>query len=285
MADRIAIITDSTNDLPQEIRAQYHIYVVPLTIIWGQDQYKDGVDLKPEDFYARLTMEPPFPTTSQPTPKDFLQEYEQAFQDGAAEIVVITISSAMSGTIESARSAAQGFKIPVHIVDSKSNSMSLGWQVLAAARVRENGGDAQQMIAAAEAVRKNLHYHIILETIDFLFSGGRIAGAARLIGGILHLKPQIRVNHETGAVEAGEISRTRSQAIERLYSSFFKHIDSSHPLHIAVLHNAALPEAEALAERVRQEFHPQELIISIVSPVLGVHTGPKALALCGYAED
>jgi len=94
--------------------------------------------------------------------------------------MVITISSAMSGTFDSARTAAEGYKIPVRVIDSKSNSMSLGWQVLAAARVRERGGNAQQMIEAANKVRQNLHYHIILETIDYLFRGGRIAGCRPL---------------------------------------------------------------------------------------------------------
>jgi DegV family protein with EDD domain len=282
---RIALVTDSTNDIPTSLRNKYQIYVVPLTIVWGENQYLDGVDMQPEEFYARLSSNSIFPTTSQPAPKDFLNTYKQALADGAEEIVVITISSAMSGTIESARIAGKNFQIPVYVVDSKSNSMSLGWQVLAAARSRESGGTAQQMIEAANAVRKNLHFHIILETLDFLFHGGRIAGAARLIGGLLHLKPQIRVNHETGSVEAGDIARTRSQAIDKLYASFFKLVDTTHPLHIAVLHNAALNEAEALAERIRREFNPKELIISIVSPVLGVHTGPKALALCGYAEE
>lgn len=284
MPKRIALVTDSTCDLPEEYRIKYQIYVIPLTIIWGKDQYLDGVDLKAEDFYARLAADSVIPTTSQPTPKEFLAIYQQALQDGADEIIVLTISSAMSGTIQSARLAAEGFKIPVHIIDSKSNSMSLGWQVLAAARQREQNSDIHQIFEAVDNVRKNLHFHVVLETIDYLFRGGRIAGAARFIGGLLHLKPQIRVNHETGSVEAGEISRTRGQAVERLYSSFFKLVDTTQPLHIAVLHNAALAEAEALAERVRREFNPKELIITIVSPVLGVHTGPGALGLCGYAE-
>ena len=285
MLNKVALVTDSTNDIPLELREKYQIFVVPLTIIWGKEQYRDGIDMKASDFYARLTLDEPLPTTSQPTPKDFLEKYRQAVLAGAEEIVVITISSAMSGTIGSARTAAEGFEIPVHVIDSKSNSMSLGWEVLAAARERERGGNAQQMIEAVDKVRQKLHFHIILDTIDFLFHGGRIAGAARLIGGLLHIKPQIRVNHETGSVEAGDIAHTRAQAINRLFTSFFNHLDTSRPMHIAVLHNAALQEAEALAERVRLEFHPQELIISIVSPVLGVHTGPQALALCGYSED
>jgi DegV family protein with EDD domain len=285
MSNRIALITDSTNDIPTELRQKYQIYVVPLTIVWDGKQYLDGIDLTPDDFYTRLSAEPTIPTTSQPTPRDFLKAFEQARADGAEEIVAIVISSAMSGTIGSVRTAAEGFALPVHIVDSRSNSMSLGWQLLAAAREREKSGDALRMVEAAEKVRKNLHYHIILETMDYLFQGGRIAGAARLISGVLKIKPQIRVNHESGSVEPGDISRTRSQAIEKLYTSFFKKVDITRPLHIAVLHNAALAEAESLAARIREEFNPAEMIISIVSPVLGVHTGPRALAICGYSEE
>jgi DegV family protein with EDD domain len=285
MSNRIALVTDSTNDIPAELRQKYQIYVVPLTIVWDGKQYLDGIELTPEDFYKRLLTDPKIPTTSQPTPADFLKTFEQAHADGAEEIVTIVISSAMSGTIGSVRTAAEGFALPVHIVDSRSNSMSLGWQLLAAAHEREKSGDALRMVAAAESVRKSLHYHIILETMDYLFQGGRIAGAARLISGVLKIKPQIRVNHESGSVEPGDISRTRSQAIEKLYSSFFKKVDVTRPLHIAVLHNAALAEAESLAARIRDEFHPAEMIISIVSPVLGVHTGPRALAICGYSEE
>ena len=285
MSKNIALITDSTNDIPSELREKYKIYVVPLTIVWDGKQYLDGVDLTAERFYERLATDPKMPTTSQPTPGDFLQMFEKARDDGADEIVVIVISSAMSGTIGSVRTAAESFSLPVYIVDSRSNSMSLGWQVLAAARERENSGNAQRMVEAAEKVRRNLHYHIILETMDYLFQGGRIAGAARMISGVLKIKPQIRVNHESGTVEPGDISRTRNQAIEKLYSSFFKKVDITRPLHIAILHNAALAEAESLAARIREEFHPVEMIISIVSPVLGVHTGPKALAICGYSEE
>lgn len=281
---KIAIITDSTNDLPGSLLEEYEISVVPLTIIWNGCQYLDGVDIQAEEFYQRLESDPNRPTTSQPTPGDFLKVYELAKQGGAEEIIVLTISSAMSGTIESARTAAVNFDIPVHIIDSRSNSMSLGWQVLACARARSTGADAKTMIYAAEEVRSRLHYHIVLDTLEYLFKGGRIAGAAKLLSGILKIKPQIRVNHTTGSVEAGDISRTRIKAIDALYSSFINKLDTSKPMRIAVLHNNALEEAKALATKIQAEFHPIELIIGIVSPVLGVHTGPGAIALCGYSE-
>ncbi len=285
MTGQIAIITDSTNDLPLDLREKYHIRVVPLTIVWGDRQYLDGIDITPEEFYAQLGTNPQHPTTSQPTPQDFTRAYENAVNDGADEILVVTISSAMSGTNESARAAAEGFSVPVKVLDSKSNSMSLGWQLLAAARAREAGADLEGMAKAADEVRNRLHYHITLDTLEYLVKGGRIAGAARFLGNTLNLKPQIRVNHQSGAVEPGDLSRTRARALETLYSSFFKKVDVTRPLRIAVLHNAAYEDASALADRITAEHKPLELVIGIVSPVLGAHTGPRAVALCGYSES
>lgn len=284
MTNKIALITDSTNDLPAELREKYDIRVVPLTIVWGEHQYLDGIDITPEEFYERLGTTPHHPTTSQPTPQDFIRAYETAASGGAEEILVITISSAMSGTIESARAAAEGFNLPVRVQDSKSNSMSLGWQLLAAARAREAGANLEEMAAAAEDVRNRLHYHIVLDTLEYLVKGGRIAGATKFIGNVLNIKPQIRVNHQSGSVEAGDVSRTRARALETLYSSFFKKMEPDKRMHIAVLHNAAYEDAKTLADRITTEFNSVEIISGIVSPILGAHTGPRAVALCGYSE-
>jgi DegV family protein with EDD domain len=163
--------------------------------------------------------------------------------------------------------------------------MGLGWQVLACARARETGMDVNGIVAAVDNVREHLHLHVMLDTLEYLFKGGRIAGAAKLVNNVLKIKPQIRVNHATGSVEPVDISRTRAKAIESLYSAFIKKIDLSKPLRIAILHNDALEEVKLLAEKIIAELKPVELIIAITSPVLGVHTGPQAIALAGYSES
>jgi DegV family protein with EDD domain len=284
MSYRIGLITDSTCDLPEEYLEKYDIQVVPLTIIWGEEPLLDGVDLKAEEFYQRLEVDPILPTTSQPTPQQILQSYEKAKTAGAEEILIITISSAMSGTHASALQAADLMDIPVQVVDSKANSMSLGWQVLAAARAREKGGDSKEMIRAAEQARESMVYIVSLDTLDYLHKGGRIGGASHFIGNLLHLKPQISVDHQSGEVAGGRRSRTRKKALIDLYRDFFAQVDLTKTLRIAVLHNAALEEAQDLARRIEEEFQPAELILSIVSPVLGVHTGPRAIAICGYTS-
>lgn len=284
MSHPIALITDSTCDIPAAWLEQYDITVIPLTIAFGEQTYLDGVDLQPRDFYARLGNDPHHPTTSQPSAGAFLEAYRQAADKGAAQVAVFTISSAMSGTIGSARTAAQESPIPVEIVDSKSNSMGLGWQVIAAARVRENGGNLDKMVAAAQHARENMAYYIALDTMEYLAKGGRTADAVRFLNAVLQIKPVIYVRHETGTVGASMPARSRKSAIDSVYREFFKRVNPDGNLHITVLHNAADDEAAALAERVRQEYHPAEIFINIVSPVLGVHTGPRALALCGYSE-
>lgn len=284
MPHKIAIITDSTSDLPEDLRAQYDIRIVPLFVIWGKEQLRDKIDISADAFYARLPNDPIHPKTSQPAPGDFLAAYETAKIDGAQEIVVLTISSAISGTYQSAKQAADLIDIPVHVYDSKSTSMGLGFQVLAAARAREAGADANAMLAAADKARQSMQFFVTLNTLEYLHKGGRINTASRFLGTMLSIKPQIYIDHQTGLIEAGQRARTRSKALEATYQDFFRGMDARKKLHIAVLHNAALAEAQEMAQRIREHYQPAELFITIVSPVLGVHTGPEAVALAGYAE-
>jgi DegV family protein with EDD domain len=190
----------------------------------------------------------------------------------------------MSGTIEAARRAAQDAGLPVHVVDGLNNSMGIGWQVVAAARARQAGGGLEEMLAAAGQVRQNMVYYVSLDTIEYLSRGGRISEAARFLDSIIHIKPLVYVRPNTGTVAASIPARSRKGALEVLYKEFFRHFSPGQGLHIAVLHNNALDEAQALAERVQGEYAPKEMFITIVSPVLGVHTGPRAVGLCGYAE-
>lgn len=285
MPHDIALVTDSTCDIPLEWREKYDIKVVPVNIIFDGTTYRDGVDMTAQQFYERLPKEPHRPTTSQPTPEAFLEAYREVKRKGAKEILSIILSAAMSGTFSSAQAAARQMDIPVHVFDSQNNSMGLGWQVIVAARTREQGGGLEQMMAAATKVRNHMVYYVSLNTIEYLASGGRIADAARFLNSLLKIKPLVFVKPESGTVGASLPARSRKLAIEGLYREFFKHINTKKPMHITVLHNQALEEAQALSERVKNEFHPAEIFITYASPVLGVHTGPLAIALCGYADE
>jgi DegV family protein with EDD domain len=280
----IAIITDSTNDLPDELILQHQITVVPLTIVWDNNQYLDGVDLKRDVFYANFGKDSSLPSTLPPKAQSFLEAFTAVTSKGASKIVVITMSSAMSGTYESARTAALGFKSPVTVLDSRSTSMGLGFQALAMARTAEAGGGIPDVIQAAARVRECIQMRVSLDTLDYVVKGGKISGIAGRIGSILKLKPQLRFNTETGSADPGDISTSREKALDALLNSTKKHLENSKPIHMAIRHNLVDVEAQQLADRIRQEINPVELSVGVMSPVLGIHAGPKAISLTGYSE-
>jgi len=276
---QIALFTDSTADIPADLLEKYQVRVVPLYVLWGGEELRDGVDLKNADFYRRLPQDPHHPTTSQPTPADFAQALEES---GADEAVIVTISDALSGTYDSAISAGKMVGMPVHVFDSRSVSMGVGFQVLAAARAREAGGDAQAMLKAAEQARAGLSVLFSVDTLDYLHKGGRIGGAARLLGMALQLKPMLEIHNVKGTVEAVERTRTRRKALDRIFAATFERIDPRKPFRLAVMHGNALAEAEALAERVRATYQPVELVMAEITPVLGIHGGPGTIGIGGH---
>lgn len=279
----IGIITDSTCDIPDALVEQYGIIVIPHTIIWGGNQYRDRVDLQPEEFYRRLVVDPQRPTSSQAGLPEFLQAYETAVMRGSKEIVVLTVSSAMSGAYQMALSAARMIKIPVHVIDSKGPTMSLGWQTLAAARARDAGAGVAEIVNCVDEVRKRLVQLVCMDTLEYLQKGGRIGDAVKWMGSLLQVRPLVSINHQTGRVEPVSLARTYHSVVEMMYNKFFGLLNDKDSLHIAVLHGNAFEKADELARRISDEYHPVELIINMTGPVLGINTGPNALALCGYA--
>jgi DegV family protein with EDD domain len=284
-SEKIAIITDSTSDIPSDLVKQYDIAVVPHTIIWGEKQFLDRVDLQPEEFYQRVQNGEPIPTSAQATEKQFLQTYMDVIRKGYRQILVITLSNKLSGAIQSATNAAKDFDFPVQIIDSLSVTMGYGWQVLAAARFRDMGMNMQQIVDKINEIRKSISLFVCMDTMAFLRHGGRIGDAARLLGMVLNIKPVVQVSNITGVVEEVGISRTYKKAIDMMYGKFFETMDKTKKMHIAVLHGNAFEEAEKLVERIYKEYNPVEIITSITGPVLGINTGPGALAIAGYTEE
>jgi DegV family protein with EDD domain len=278
---RIAIITDSTSDLPVDLVREHDIHVIPLYVLWGGEQLRDGVDIDHATFYGRLPTDPAHPTTSQPTPADFVNVMESIDAD---EFVAICISEKLSGTIASVNAAKSMLDKPLHVVDSASVSMGLGWQVLAAARARDQGGSVQEIIAAAEEVRSKLEVVFTVETLEFLHRGGRIGGAARLLGTALQLKPLLTIRTSAGVVESLDKVRTRKRSLARILEHISENVDTSRPVHAAVIHAEAEAEAEALLQDLRSRLGNAELVIAHITPVVGTHGGPGCIGIAAYAE-
>ena len=184
-----------------------------------------------------------------------------------------------------AKTAAEQAEIHVYVIDSKGPTMSLGWQVLAAARARDEGSGTEEIIQKSAQVRDNLVQIVAMETLEYLKTGSRIGDAAKWVGNILNFKPIIFINHQTGRVEPIVLARTHKSAFNMLYKKLFDAINTDNHLRFIVLHGNALEEAQELAEQIRAEINPVELIINITGPILGVNTNTGALALCGYSES
>jgi DegV family protein with EDD domain len=174
--------------------------------------------------------------------------------------------------------------VPVHVFDSRSLSLGLGFEVLAAARVRDQGGDVKAMLAAAERVRQGLSILFTVDTLDYLHKGGRIGGAAKLMGTALQLKPMLVVDNVTGLIDAAERTRTRKKALQRVVEATFERVDPSKPVRVGVLHADARDDAQAIFNEIKVKYNPVELIMSEITPVLGVHGGPGLVGVGAYNE-
>ena len=269
----VHIVTDSTSDISKELAEEHGITVIPLTISFGTESYRDGIDLSADEFYARLQITKALPTTSQPPPALFQHAYEHLVTRG--DVVSIHLSHKFSGTIETARAAARDVAPDkISVVDSTSVSMGLGMCTIAAARVAKAGGTREACTAAAESVAGRLRIAVAFETLEYLRRGGRIGRARAFLGGLLRLKPILTVKDgETFPVTR---VRSRAKALDELFAlcAVDKRIDE-----IAIMHTTTPEDAASLADRARAAHPGIRLYVGRFGPVLGVHGGPGMLGL------
>ena len=279
----VTIITDSTAYLPPELLQQYNIQIVPLTVIFGEESFRDGIDLSPAEFYNRLQKTDRMPTTSQVTVGVFKEIYTNLHQAGS-EILVITISGKLSGTVESAEQARALIpEAQIEIVDSLSTTVEQGFIVLAAARAAANGADLATCKASAEQTRARTGVVFAVDTLEFLHRGGRIGGAKRFMGTVLNIKPILTINAE-GRVDALEQTRTRKKSINRLVEIVAERVSGKSNLRLAVSHANALEDAQTLLNMASELLGPVETFLTELSPVIGTHVGPGTVALA-YDSD
>jgi DegV family protein with EDD domain len=278
---KVAIVTDSTAYIPKDLLEEYNIEVVPQVLIWGEETYRDGVDIMPDEFYKRLEKTDIMPSSSQVSVPDFQELFARLHQDGR-EILTILISDALSGTIASAIQAHEFVpEARVEIVDSASTAMEMGFHVLAAARAAVDGATLEECKAIAMKAQQHSGVVFAVDTLDFLHRGGRIGGGKRFLGTVLNIKPILEVRD--GRVEALESVRTRKKAINRLVEIVDERINGQTPIHLATLHANAESEAIDLLKIAKKRLGAEETILSEVSPVIGTHAGPGTVGLAYMA--
>lgn len=271
----IKIVTDSTADIPSALAKELGITVVPLYVRFGDETYRDRVDITEDEFYQRLMNDPIHPNTSQPTPQDFVNVYRELSQQ-ADGIVSIHISSKLSGTCNSALQAKElvATECPVEVVDSEMVSMGLGLLAIEAATFANSGKGLQQVVEEVKQLISSTHVWALFDTLKYLALGGRIGKAKALLGSVLNIKPLL-VMKDGEMAPAGQV-RTRAKGIGVLCDFVNKVIDIQD---LAVVHSTTPDEAQVLVDRIGAMFDKNRIRLARLSSTLGVHAGPGALVV------
>lgn len=277
----VAVVTDSTADLPTDLVEAIGLRVVPLSVTFGDESLIAGVTLSSEAFYERLAVADRIPTTSMPAPAWFEEAYADCVDDGHDAIVSIHCSSALSGTVGLARDRGARVPIPVEVVDSRLVGGSLGLAALAAHRKARSGGSVPEVVAAAERVRREARSLIVVDSLEYLRRGGRLTGAQAALGTAMRVKPLLHMTDE-GTVEVLERTRTWSRAMDRVVQLATETADGS-PVDALVVHAVAPERAEELTERLAAAVTLHELHRALIGPIVGTHVGPGAVGVAVVA--
>lgn len=277
-----ALVTDSSCSLPREFVEEYRVTVVPIQLEWQGRFVSDGVDVTPAEVYAHLRADPTATIkTSTPTPADFIQVYRRLLKR-YEQVLSIHLAGTLTSVVEIARQAAAELEEGrVVVVDSSTASMGLGFAVLAAARVRERGGDRTEAAGEAAAVGEACRLYGLMETLKYVKSSGRLRGAGMKAGSSLRLRPVIVVG--SGEVRLVGVVRTRKRGIDKIVD-LARERGRGLPAHVSVVHAGVPEDAETLAARLPRELDCVEMIVSAFTPVLGGHTGPGFIGVALYTE-
>lgn len=278
---KVKIVSDSSANIPQNIVNELEIEILPLTLIWEGKEYRDGVDITPDEFYTRLATSSNMPKTSQVT----MHEYQQLFQrllDEGYEVLNLGISSEISSSYQSAEAALANFKgKPVEIIDTKLVSMALTFQVMTTARAAQAGASLAECKQIALDAYDKIGVYFTVDSLKYLAAGGRINSAKRLLGTALNIKPLLSIRD--GKIELVESVRSKKKAITRMVELVERDINGRKPVRISVFHALEQETAEKLQAELNEKFQVEEGIISNVSPVIGAHVGPGTISIAYMA--
>ncbi|HWO88433.1 MAG TPA: DegV family protein [Gemmatimonadales bacterium] len=280
----VAVVADTGCDLPDELVDRHGIGLVPLQVILDDRVYRDRLDIAPSDFYRRLRAGA-VPTTSQPTVAQFSEAFQHACA-GAESVVAVILSGALSGTFANAESARRALgHSRLHLFDSRTVTLSQGMLAIRASELAEAGWSAAEIVSELARIREQSGMFFTVDTLENLIRSGRVSRARGWLGGLLGLKPILTIDSEGRVVP---VDRVRGR--ERLLPRVLELLDQSLPpryerLRMAVVHADVPDVAARVREAVRDRYHPLDVIVQPVTPVLGAHAGPGAWAVCWQLED
>jgi len=281
-AANTAIVVDSTADFPEAPDRYANWRIVPLSVRFGAESFRDYVELGPEEFYARLRESPVTPTTSQPTPWDFRTVYEELA--GYERVYSLHIAGTLSGTVESARQAAAEFGDRVRVVDTETASAAVAMLGLSVQRRLDRGTTDEEIDALVERHRRDSQLIFTLDTLDYLARGGRIGRAAAWTGQLLKVKPILTIRG--GEVIPLKRVRGNRRAFQEFIDAFDAGSSEGRSLRVSIAHANAPDRAEALRELVRRTRPEAQLeLVTTLGPVVGTHAGPGTVGLFWFEDD
>ena len=277
----VKIVTDSSSDIPTEIAKNLGITIVPCYVRFGKEVFRDGVDLNTEEFYKKLAVSDIHPNTAQPSPGDFLDFYNKLV-DSTESIVSIHISSKLSGVYNSALQAKKlvDSKCQIEVVDSLFNSAGLGLITIAAAKLANSGAKIQSVLEEVAKAITQIRMLGIFDTLKYMIRGGRITKLKGTIVSVIGVKPML--TFRDGEVVQAGLARTYSKGVDKLVA----YVKSNLPItDLSIVHSAFLEGATGLKRRLADIFPEEGILISELSPALGVHGGPGVLLVAIRRSD
>jgi len=276
----VRIVTDSACDLTSAEAAELGVQVVPLSIRFGSDEFTDREDLSVEEFYRRMAESSDLPETAAPSPGAFEAAFRRAASDDGDAVVCINLSGGLSATIESARNAARALEgeIDVRVVDSRTLTAGQGTIVRQAALAAREGATADEVMVLVDDLVGRTRVYAALDTLDNLKKGGRIGGAAHLVGSMLSIKPLINISG--GTVEEASKQRTRKKALLWLRDQLYKERGVTH----LSVYDGEAPDVAEFLELIGDRFPSDEINTGRIGAVIGAHGGPRVLGICYVVE-
>ena len=280
---KIAIITDSTSDIPEDMVKELDLKIIPLTVNFGEESFLDnGKDINKKDFYNKVRSSEKLPTTTQPTPKNFIELYSDTLKTSDS-IISIHISKKMSGTINSAEMARK--ELPgrdIEIIDSELVHMPLGFLAIKAAQLAQQGRSKEEILKEVYDLKSKIKVLIVPSTLEYLKKGGRIGKAKGLIASLLEIKPILTIHD--GEISQFKTARRWNQAKTELINSMKTMVKNPENLIVSIGNSDTKDDATEMYERIKETFNPKKIINVDIGIVVGTHLGPGGLGITFYEE-
>ena len=277
---KIAIITDSTAYIEEQLRKELNITMLPLNVIFGNESYKEEVEITSEDFYEKMKVSEQLPTTSQPAIGYFVEAYEQLAKD-YDQVICIHLSSQISGTYQTSLTAATMVEgIEVLAFDSELSCMPQGYYVIEAAKMAQQQKSADEILARLNEMKKTMRAYFMADDLSHLHRGGRLNGAQLVVGSILQIKPIL--HFVEGKIVPFEKVRTEKKAVQRICSLLDEDAIGGKAINVVVIHANRPEKAEKYATEIKEKYSHANVTISHFGPVIGTHLGEGSIGIGWY---